>query len=90
MSTMRRLVPFEELTKDDLKKIVDWMEGTIHDMNFEEAYIHADQGNEHWLGKLRGFVNHVWALAGKKKPFYDPAEYTDVEVDDEDLASEEE
>jgi hypothetical protein len=82
VSTMRRLVPFEELSKDDLKAIADWMEGHIHDMNFEEEYIHAEQGDEHWVGKLRGFVNHVWSLAGKKKPFYDPAKYPDVEVDD--------
>lgn len=83
MSTMRRLVPFEELTKDDLREAAHMFGSHVDDMNVDEEWMHVREGLEHQVGKLRGVVNHLMALSGEP-PYFAPEDYTDEELEDGD------
>ena len=51
-------IKFESLTEDQLLKVADWMENTLHDMWFEETEIEANSGKD-FIPAIRGVIEYL-------------------------------
>lgn len=57
--TMAKTIKFEKFTDEQLKEVVMFLDGQVHDMAFEERWMIEENGDLALPPLIRGLIKHL-------------------------------